>query len=93
MNLKKLTSSFLAILAVVTLSVFNISCSDTETTDSTGFAIYYTGMTDIGPSMVGTISSPTYKGAAPSDFAITGITLNGEPYSGDCFEIDPETTF
>ena len=91
MNLKKLTSSFLAILAVVTLSVFNISCSDTETTDSTGFAIYYTGMTDIGPSMVGTISSPTYKGAAPSDFAITGITLNGEPYSGDCFEIDPET--
>ena len=31
------------------------------------------------------------KGAAPSDFAITGITLNGEPYSGDCFEIDPET--
>ena len=91
MNLKKLTSSFWAILAVVTLSILNISCSDTETTDSTGFAIYYTGMTDIGPSMVGTINSPTYKGAAPSDFAITGITLNGEPYSGDCFEIDPET--
>lgn len=91
MNLRKLTSSFWAILAVVTLSIFSISCSETETTDSTGFAIYYTGMTDIGPSMVGTISSPTYKGAAPSDFTITNITLNGEPYSGNCFEIDSET--
>ena len=91
MSLKKITSSFWAILAVVSLSLLNISCSDTETTDSTNFVIYYTGMTDIGPSMVGTISSPTYKGAAPSDFAITNITLNGEPYSGDCFEIDSET--
>ena len=79
------------ILAVVSLSLLNISCSDTETTDSTNFVIYYTGMTDIGPSMVGTISQPTYKGSAPSDFAITGITLNGESYSGDCFEIDSET--
>ena len=91
MNLQKLTSTFWAIFAVIAMSLFSISCSDTETTDSTGFAIYYTGMTDIGPSMVGTISSPTYKGAAPSDFAITGITLNGEAYTGGCFEIDPET--
>lgn len=91
MSLKKITSSFWAILAVVSLSLLNISCSDTETTDSTNFVIYYTGMTDIGPSMVGTISQPTYKGSAPSDFAITGITLNGESYSGDCFEIDSET--
>lgn len=91
MSLKKITSSFWAILAVVSLSLLNISCSDTETTDSTNFVIYYTGMTDIGPSMVGTISQPTYKGSTPSDFAITGITLNGESYSGDCFEIDSET--
>lgn len=91
MSLKKITSSFWAILAVVSLSLLNISCSDTETTDSTNFVIYYTGMTDIGPSMVGTISQPTYKGNTPSDFAISSITLNGEPYSGDCFEIDSET--
>lgn len=91
MSLKKIASSFWTILAVVSLSLLNISCSDTETTDSTNFVIYYTGMTDIGPSMVGTISQPTYKGNTPSDFAISSITLNGEPYSGDCFEIDSET--
>lgn len=91
MSLKKLTSNFWAILAVVSLSLLNISCSDTETTDSTNFVIYYTGMTDIGPSMEGTISQPTYKGSTPSDFAITGMTLNGEPYAGDCFVVDSET--
>ena len=80
MSLKKLTTSFWAILGIVILSLLNTSCTDTETTDTTNFVIYYAGMTDIGPSMTGIISSPSYKGAAPSDFAITGITLNGEEY-------------
>lgn len=91
MNLKKLTSDFWMIIVVATWSLFSTACTETETTDSTSFAIYYTGMTDIGPSMVGTISKPTYKGPAPSDFAITGITLNEEAYSGDCFEINSES--
>ena len=50
-------------------------------------------MTDIGPSMSGRISSPTYKGNTPSDFAITKVTLKGEAYSGDCFTIDPNDGF
>lgn len=91
MSLKNLTSSFWAILSVVILNFISISCTDTETTDSTNFVIYYTGLTDIGPSMTGEISSPSYKGPAPSDFSITEITLNGEPYSGQCFNIDATT--
>lgn len=91
MSLKKLTTSFWAILGIVILSLLNTSCTDTETTDTTNFVIYYAGMTDIGPSMTGIISSPSYKGAAPSDFAITGITLNGEEYTGQCFNINSET--
>lgn len=91
MSLKKLTSSFWAILGIFILCLSNTSCTDTETTDSTNFVIYYTGMTDIGPSMTGIISSPSYKGATPSDFAITGITINGEEYTGQCFNINSET--
>lgn len=91
MSLRKLTFSFLAILIVTVSPLFYVSCSDTETTDSSNFALYYTGLTNIAPSMTGTISKPTYKGSAPSDFTITGITLNNEVYTGNCFLIDSET--
>lgn len=68
-----------------------VSCDDTETTDSTSFVLYYTDMTDIGPSMIGIISSPSYKGAQPTDFVITNVKLNDEVYTGNCFSIDPAT--
>ena len=42
-------------------------------------------------SYVGQSCKPTYKGSAPSDFTITGITLNNEVYTGNCFQIDSET--
>lgn len=90
MNFKKLTSRFLAVLTVSTLLFANMACSETETTDSTKFTIYYSGMTDIGPSMSGIISSPTYLGSAPSGFAITQITFKDEPYTGECFAIHPD---
>ena len=64
MSLRKLTFSFLAILIVTVSPLFYVSCSDTETTDSSNFALYYTGLTNIAPSMTGTISKPTYKGSA-----------------------------
>lgn len=88
MNFKKLTSRFLAILSMVVLTITSISCTETETTNTAGFAIYYYSLTDIGPSMSTTIDKPTYTGSAPSDFAITEITLNGEPYSSESFVID-----
>lgn len=90
-KLLNITSRLLGVLIVIAVTIVNSSCSDTETTDSTKFTIYYTGMTDIGPSMTGVISSPTYKGSAPYDFAITRITLDGEPFSDSIFAIDSET--
>lgn len=91
--LLKTKSRLIMSLMIVIMSVVYTSCDDTETTDSTKFTIFYSGMTDIGPSMSGRISSPTYKGNTPSDFAITKVTLKGEAYSGDCFTINPNDGF
>ncbi|MDD3037407.1 surface glycan-binding family protein [Bacteroides sp.] len=90
-RMQHLTSRLLGVLILFTLVIANSACTETETTDSTKFIIYYTGMTDIGPSMVGTIASPTYKGSAPSDFAITQVTLEGEPYGESSYEINAST--
>ena len=88
----KVFGSIIAMLAIV-LGIS--SCSDDFTTDNDSFALHYTSMTDIGPSMTGVvIASPTYKGAAPYDFKITGVTYTqgetSEPYTGDCFVINAE---
>lgn len=91
MNSRKLISKFLSILAIVPLIIASISCSETETTDSTNFIIYYTGITDIGPSMNFNLNPPTYKGAAPSNFAITKVTFENEPFTGESFIIDENT--
>lgn len=90
-NFKTLLNRGLMLLVVILSGHSVTSCTDPETTDSTLFAIYYAGVTDIGPSMNFNLNAPTYIGAAPSDFAITGITLNDEAYVTDCFVIDPNT--
>ncbi|MBU3857075.1 MAG: DUF4958 family protein, partial [Candidatus Phocaeicola excrementipullorum] len=85
-----ISSGFMAILMSVFTAVTFSSCEDTETVDKSGFALHYTSLTDIGPSMTGVIASPSYKGSAPYDFAITRITFGeeGEAYTGDSFQID-----
>ena len=88
--MQNITSRFLAILMVVVVCAFQTSCTETESTDSTKFALYYAGITDIGPSMNFNLDGPTYIGNTPSDFTITRITLNGEVYSTDCFVIDAD---
>lgn len=90
-KLLKNISHILGVLLTVVLAVTYTSCSDEETTDTTSFVLYYLGMTDIGPSMSGIISEPSYKGNVPSEFTITSITLNGEPYTGSDFIINSET--
>lgn len=90
-KIAKLTKSFLAVMMVAALAMTNASCDDTETTDSTKFIISYSGMTDIGPAMQGVISKPSYKGATPSNFAITHVTLNGNAFNDPCFSINEET--
>ena len=90
-KLQNITSRFLAILMVVGLCVTNSSCTDPETTDSTKFALFYAGISDQGPSMSLNLDAPTYIGGAPSDFAITRVTLNGETYDTNSFAIDTNT--
>ena len=87
------TFSMLRVLMVAALTVFCVSCDKTETTDSTGFILYYMGVTDIGPGMsTYTLQSPAYKGSAPYYFTITKITLDDESFSNnDNFVINPET--
>lgn len=93
-QLKNFTLKFVGVMiATIAFMLGFASCNDDATTDSTSFALYYTSMTDISPTMTGTIASPTYKGAEPSGFSITGVTFgdDNQPYTGDSFSID-ETT-
>lgn len=91
MNVRhNILSRFLGVLTVMVFALLSItSCSETETTDKTDFILYYTSMTDIGPGMSSDIAQPSYKGATPSDFSITGVTLDGQAYTGNLFEINP----
>ncbi len=93
-QLKNFTLKFVGVMiATIAFMLGFASCNDDTTTDSTSFALYYTSMTDISPTMTGTIASPTYKGAEPSGFSITGVTFgdDNQPYTGDSFSIN-ETT-
>ncbi len=91
MNVRhNILSRFLGVLTVMLFALLSItSCSETETTDKTDFILYYTSMTDIGPGMSSDIAQPSYKGATPSDFSIAGVTLDGQAYTGNLFEINP----
>ena len=93
MKLIKISKSYVIVFMAVLAIVFGgTSCDDETTTDKTEFALYYSSLTDISPSMDGSIASPTYIGAAPSDFAITGISYGeeNEVYSGQSFVINSE---
>ena len=88
------------IIAMLAIVLGISSCKDDFTTDDGSFALYYTSMTDIAPSMTGVIASPTYKGAVPSDFKIVEVNYSSvgeggeetrEAYTGECFSIVPET--
>lgn len=91
MNLKDLFTKCLMFFAISLLGHLAVSCTDTEETDSSNFALYYYGVTDIGPSMNFELKEPSYIGGAPYDFAITSITLNDEDCSTESFIIN-ETT-
>ncbi|CDA84782.1 surface glycan-binding family protein [Bacteroides congonensis] len=91
MNLKDLFTKCLMFLAISLLGHLAVSCTDTEETDSSNFALYYYGVTDIGPSMNFELKEPSYIGGAPYDFAITNITLKDESYSTESFVINEST--
>lgn len=90
MKLNKLTGclSVMALFAAMCMSV--VSCEMNDLTDGDKFALYYPGITDIGPS-TNIDLTPTYHGAKASDFSIYRITLDGADFQTECFQIDPQT--
>lgn len=89
-TLRTIGTALLAAFAVLGCCLFT-GC-EKDSLETKGFVLYYTGMTDIGPSQSGTIARPTYKNGTPSDFAITKVNLDGESYDNEnLFSIDPAT--
>ena len=80
MNLKDLFTKCLMFLAISLLGHLAVSCTDTEETDSSNFALYYYGVTDIGPSMNFELKEPSYIGGAPYDLIC--CCFNGLKYPG-----------
>lgn len=86
----KIEKSIQYLIGSLAMLLVLVSCEKTENVDSTAFTLYYLSMTDIGPSMTGVITAPSYIGGEPRDFKITGITLDEGAYSDGGFEIDKE---
>lgn len=92
--IRKISKSFIgALMALSFVALGFSSCDDDDTTDSRGFALYYSSLTDVSPTMNGVIARPTFKGSAPSNFSITSVAFGemNESYTGDSFQIDAET--
>ncbi len=80
----------LPIVAAAGICLSYTACEPEGLTDKTEFALYYSDITDIGPSTPMNLS-PDYVGAKPSDFTITKVTLDGEVYESECFTINAES--
>jgi hypothetical protein len=84
-------SKWLFLYVVAALFAFHISCTDTDNLDNKELHLYYSGVTDIGPSMHFNLDGPTYYGAPPSDFSITEVKLDGQVVQTNSFSIDPNS--
>lgn len=86
----KLTNCLTALALGVAMCLSAVSCQKDELTDGDKFALYYPGITDIGPSTNMDLT-PTYHGAKASKFEIYNVTLDGKTYQTESFSIDPES--
>lgn len=82
-------TSFKLLTLVALLVAFLPGCKP-QLTDTGGFALYYPGVTDIGPSTNMTIS-PTWHGGKPSAFEVYQVKLDGAVIKTDCFKADAES--
>ena len=90
MKTTKLTNCLKALTLCLAISLSAVSCDKNELTDGDKFALYYPGITDIGPSTNMDLN-PTYHGAKASDFKIYRVTLDGVDYQTESFIIDAES--
>ncbi len=77
-----------AVIAV-TAAVSAASCT-AQLTDTGAFALYYPGITDIGPSTNMDLS-PSWHGGTPSDFEVCRVVLEGQKVTTDCFSVEAST--
>ena len=83
-------TNYLAALALcVAVGLSSVSCEKDELTDGDKFALYYKGITDIGPSTNMDLT-PSYHGAPGSAFSIYRVTLDGVTYETSSFSIEPD---
>lgn len=87
---KKSVFRILSIAALILLGVSFAGCKPEGLVDESAFTLYYPGITDIGPSTNFNIT-PSWHGAAPYDFSISRVTLEGKTFDTDCFKVDKES--
>ncbi len=93
MQMRKINKIFGLLLSVMAMTIFGLSntaCSPEGIVDNTEFALYYSGITDVGPSTPMSLT-PTYIGQKPSNFKITSVTVDSEPLQSDSFSINEES--
>ncbi len=91
MNKQFILRNLLFVVAFCSLGL--LACSEDET--ESPVTLHFQSVGDIGPGMPYRGSAPTYCGAAPSEFAIESITLDGTAFVDEtpCFTLDPNDGF
>lgn len=91
MNKQFILRNLLFVAAFCSLGL--LACSEDET--ESPVTLHFQSVGDIGPGMPYRGSAPTYHGAAPSEFAIESITLDGTSFIDEipCFTLDPNDGF
>lgn len=82
---RRIRNAVLALMAALAAA----SCN-TQLTDTGAFALYYPGITDIGPSTSMDLS-PSWHGGTPSDFEIYKVVLEGQNVTPECFSVESAT--
>lgn len=85
---KKIKWRLFSPLFFLLIILMNSSCSEIDSLENSGFTLFYSGLTDIGPSMTFNLEAPTYFGGVPSDFKLDKVKLDGNVVAVNSFAID-----
>lgn len=66
------------------------SCSEEAIDSNEGFALFYSGITEICPGTNINIE-PTWRGGTPTNFSISLVQFEETVIQTDCFSVDPST--
>lgn len=87
MNKKHFLWRVLAAAFVAVLTFGLAACNDDDT-ENGDFQLYYSDVTNIGPSMSFVSGAPSWYGGTPSAFAISAVTFEGAPVETESFSIN-----